>query len=79
MCGHREYMGDIHTFLYPVSAIRDLTDVNIREIYIHMLIDGDAIDVYRPAYFRELIRQIHKAPVCKTGLTGTVRLYRQAK
>ena len=40
-----------------------------------------ATTLERQAYVmaEELIRQIHKAPVCKTGLTGTVRLYRQAK
>ena len=40
-----------------------------------------ATTLERQAYpaAEELIRQIHKAPTCKTGLTGVVRLYRQAK
>ena len=40
-----------------------------------------ATTLERQAYpaAEELIRQIHKAPTCKTGLTGTVRLYRRAK
>ena len=38
-----------------------------------------ATTLERQAYpaAEELIRKIHKPPVCKTGLTGTVRLYRQ--
>ena len=40
-----------------------------------------ATTLERQAYpaAEELIRQIHKAPTCKTGLTGVVRLYRRAK
>ena len=40
-----------------------------------------ATTLERQAYpaAEELIRQIHKAPTCKTGLTGVVRLYRQGK
>ena len=40
-----------------------------------------ATTLERQAYpaAEELIRQIHKAPTCKTGLTGVVRLYRQVK
>jgi hypothetical protein len=38
-----------------------------------------ATTLERQAYpaAEELIRKIHKPPVCKTGLTGTVRLYRR--
>ena len=40
-----------------------------------------ATTLERQAYpaAEELIRQIHKAPTCKTGLTGEVRLFRRAK
>ena len=40
-----------------------------------------ATTLERQAYpaAEELIRKIHKAPTCKTGLTGDVRLYRKGK
>ena len=40
-----------------------------------------ATTLERQAYpaAEELIRQIHKPPACKTGLTGSARLYRQVK
>ena len=57
----------------------DLTD-HLAEGENRLVIEV-ATTLERQAYpaAEELIRQIHKAPVCKTGLTGNVRLYRKAK